>query len=192
MRICVFGASSNSIDKKYVEAVERLGEKLAKRGHSLVFGRGAGGLMGAAARGFEKGGCKDIIGVSPIFFNVDGKLFQNCSISCQADTMRERKAILEKLADVFLVVPGGIGTMDEFFEIITLRSLGRLSKPVALYNLDGFYDPMMRMLQKYEKEGFLNLNGEQLFACIDNEEALIDYIENTKPEFLESKFFKNV
>lgn len=192
MRICIYGASSNSIDKKYIEAVERLGEKLAQRGHSLVFGKGAGGLMGAAARGFEKGGCKEIIGVSPVFFNVDGKLFENCSLSCEADTMRDRKAMLEKLSDVFVVVPGGIGTFDEFFEIITIRSLGRLAKPVVMYNLYGFYDPMMEMLQKCENEGFLNMNGSKLFACVSNEDELIHYIENAKPKFLESKFFKNV
>lgn len=192
MRICAYGASSQTIDKKYIKAAESLGEKLALRGHSLVFGCGAGGMMGAIARGFEKGGCKEIIGVAPRFFNVDGKLFDKCSVCYFPETMRERKMMLEELSDVIITLPGGIGTFDEFFEVITLRSLGRISTPVALYNINGFYDPMMNMLRQYEVEHFLNLNGNKLFACIENENELIHYIENAKPEYLESKFFKTV
>lgn len=192
MRICIYGASSNAINNKYIEAVENLGEKLAKRGHSLVFGGGAGGLMGAAARGFRKGGCQEIISIAPRFFNVDGKLSDVATEKYFPETMRERKMMLQEMADVIITVPGGIGTFDEFFEFITLKSLGRVSQPVVLYNAFGFYDPMMDMLKKYEDEGFLNLNGKKLFACIEDENELIQYIEHAKPEFLESKFFKTV
>lgn len=192
MRICIYGASSRTIDEKYIKAVESLGEKLAKKGHTLVFGGGAGGLMGAAARGFERGGCKDIVSVAPRYFDADGRLFDNATTKYFPDTMRERKLMLEELADVIITVPGGIGTFDEFFELITLKSLGRVAKPIALYNLFGYYNPMMDMLKKYESEGFLNLNGEKLFACIDDEDDLVHYVESAEPEFLESKFFKNV
>ena len=159
MRICIYGASSNAISDKYIQTVENLGEKLAQRGHSLVFGGGAGGLMGAAARGFKNGGCKEIISVAPRFFNVDGKLSDDATEEYFPETMRERKMMLQEMADVIITVPGGIGTFDEFFEFITLKSLGRVSTPIALYNAFGFYDPMMDMLKKYEEEGFLNLNG---------------------------------
>lgn len=192
MRICIYGASSKTIDEKYIKAIESLGEALAERGHALIFGGGANGLMGAAARGFERGGSEEIISIAPSFFNVDGKLFENCSAMYFPDTMRERKMMLEEMADVIIAVPGGIGTFDEFFEIITLKSLGRIDTPVALYNVHGFYDPMMEMLKRYESEGFLNLNGDKLFACIDNEEDLVHYVETAEREFLESKFFKNV
>lgn len=192
MRICIFGASSRIINGKYIEATENLGEKLAKRGHALVFGGGAGGLMGAAARGFESGGSKEIISIAPKEFNVDGLLFENATEKYFPDTMRERKRLLEEMADAIIVLPGGIGTFDEFFEIITLKSLGMYSKPIALYNLCGFYNPMMEMLKKYQEEGFLNLNGDNLFSCLDTEDAVVDFVEKAKPEFLESKFFKTV
>ena len=147
MKICIYGASSNAINKKYIEAVEDLGEKLAKRGHSLVFGGGAGGLMGAAARGFKKGGCKEIISIAPRFFSVDGKLFEGATKEYFPETMRERKMMLQEMADVIVVVPGGIGTLDEFFEIITLKSLGRVSAPIVVYNLFGFYNPLLNALK---------------------------------------------
>ena len=114
MNICVYGASSNVIDKKYIEVTEELGRKMAERGHNLVFGGGANGLMGAAARGvYEKGGY--IVGVVPTFFNVDGILFENCNEMIRTETMRQRKQIMEDRADSFIMTPGGMGTFEEFF-----------------------------------------------------------------------------
>ena len=122
MKICVYGASSNSIDKKYIEAGERLGSLMAARGHTLVFGGGANGLMGAVARG-EAEVRGEIIGVAPTFFNVDGILFPDCTDFVYTETMRERKQKMEELSDAFVMTPGGIGTIEEFFEILTLSHL---------------------------------------------------------------------
>ena len=109
MNICVYGASSNDIDRSYIEETEYLGREIAKRGHTLVYGAGANGLMGAVARGvYEENGT--IIGVTPSFFNVDGILFENVSELITTKTMRERKQIMEDKADAFIVTPGGIGT----------------------------------------------------------------------------------
>lgn len=129
MKICVFGASSSTIDKSYVSQVEELGRKIADRGHGLVYGAGASGLMGAVARGvYEKKG--EIVGVVPNFFDdedmgVDGRIFQDCTELIRTDTMRERKRIMEERADAFVIVPGGIGTFEEFFEVFTLKQLER-------------------------------------------------------------------
>ena len=109
MNICVFGAASSEIDQKYIEDVELMAETLAKNGHSLVFGAGGQGLMGAAARGFKKGGAK-ITGVIPTFFKeaqVEA-IYEECDELIYTDTMRERKAIMEDNADAFVIVPGGI------------------------------------------------------------------------------------
>ena len=120
MKICVFGASSAHIDDKYIQVVEKLGEEMAKRGHSLVFGCGGTGLMGAAARGVKRGGGY-IHGVVPTFFKQNGVeiLFDECDKVTYTQTMRERKAIMEDDADAFIIVPGGVGTFEEFFEIVT-------------------------------------------------------------------------
>ena len=119
MVICLYGASSQNIHPAYLEGVEAFGRAMGKRGHALLFGGGDKGLMGAAARGVkaEKG---RVIGVAPRFFNVDGVLYPHCDEFFYTDTMRERKQILEDKADAFVAVPGGIGTFDELFEILTL------------------------------------------------------------------------
>lgn len=191
MKICVYGASSRIIDKKYIEAAESLGEELARRGHSVIFGGGAQGVMGAVARGYKRGGGKELISIVPSFFNVDGALFEGATEEYFPDTMRERKMMLETMADVIVTLPGGIGTFDEFFEVITLKSLGVLSTPIMLYNSCGFYNPMINMLKQYESEGFLAID-DKLFACIDNEDELIEYMETAKPEYLKSKLYKTV
>ena len=101
-----------------------------------MYGAGANGLMGAVARGVcEENGT--IIGVTPSFFNVDGILFENVSELITTETMRERKQIMEDKADAFIVTPGGIGTLEEFFEILTLKQLGRHGKAIVIFNQNG-------------------------------------------------------
>lgn len=191
MNICIYGAASKTIDEKYIIATEALGEELAKRGHGLVFGGGANGLMGAAARGFTRGGSDRIICIAPGFFNVDGILYDKCTEYIHPETMRERKKLLEEYSDVFIITPGGIGTLDEFFEIITLRSLGRHTKPVAVFNAHGFYNSMMSMLKDYERQGFMK-NPEELFFMTDDIFKLADFIENAGNEQLDVTRFKNI
>lgn len=136
MKICVYGASSPTIDPKYIEMVEKMGEEMALRGHSLVFGGGANGLMGAAARGVKKGKGY-IVGVIPKFFNEENieAVYDECDELIEPDTMRQRKQIMEDNADAFIITPGGIGTFEEFFEILTLKQLCRHNKPIVIYNV---------------------------------------------------------
>ena len=191
MRICIYGASSNEIDKRYIEETEELGFELAKRGHSLVFGGGTNGLMGAAARGFTKGG-GEIVGVAPKFFNVDGILYDKCTELIRPNTMRERKQILEDRSDAFVVVPGGIGTFDEFFEILTLKQLGRHNKPVAVYNINGYYDAMGKMIDTAIDGGFMREACREIFGIISEREEIIEYIEAYKTEAYEVNELKNI
>ncbi len=146
MQVCLYGASSTETDAALVAATERLGELLAEAGHTLVYGGGGAGLMGAAARGMKrKGGC--VVGIVPSFLRVDGVLYDGCDEMVYTDTMRERKQQMEERADAFIVTPGGIGTFEEFFEIYTLKQLGRHHKPLIIFNIDGYYDAMLAMLQ---------------------------------------------
>ena len=178
MNICVYGASSNTIDKKYIDKIELLGETLAKRGHGLVFGGGKNGAMGASARGALRGGAKKVLGIAPKFFDVDGVLFENCTELVYTDTMRERKKLLEDYSDAFIIAPGGIGTFDEFFEILTLKQLGRHNKPMVLLNLFGYYDPLIKLMENAEKENCLNKATLDLYFVTDDLEKAFDYIEN--------------
>ena len=179
MKICVYGAASNKIDKLYIEQVEILGQKIAQRKHTLVFGGGANGCMGAVARGAHKCG-GEIIGIAPTFFNVDGVLFENCTKLIGTQTMRERKQLLEENADAFVITPGGIGTMDEFFEIVTLKQLSRHKKALAFYNINGYYDELIKMLEKMVKENFAGEKLYELYEFLDNADELLCYLESYK------------
>ena len=120
MRICVYGAASPTIDPDFVYKTEQMGAEMVKRGHCMVFGGGANGLMGAAARGVRSQG-GHIIGVIPKFFEQEKveAVYGVCDEVYMPDSMRERKQIMEDYADAFIMVPGGIGTFEEFFEILT-------------------------------------------------------------------------
>ena len=181
MNICVYGAASAEIDKKYTDAAKALGEAMAKRGHTLVFGGGAAGMMGGCAEGIYHGG-GNIIGVVPKFFNVDGILFDNCNELIRPDTMRERKQIMEEHSEAFIMTPGGIGTFEEFFEILTLKQLGRHNKAIVIFDVDGYYDDIISLLDSAVEKKFMTEGAKELFHyTMDIDEAL-DYIENYVPK----------
>ncbi|MCQ2386415.1 MAG: TIGR00730 family Rossman fold protein [Clostridia bacterium] len=191
MNICVYGASSNAIDPKYLDAVEKLGAKMAQRGHGLVFGGGNSGVMGASARGmFSQNG--KIIGIAPTFFQVDGVLYPHCTEFYPTETMRERKKLLEEKSDAFISAPGGIGTFDEFFEILTLKQLARHNKPIAMFNVAGYYDPMLKMLQHTAKEEFMNESSFELFRVFSDADKMLTYIEEYDEPAREVSFFKKI
>ena len=179
MKICVYGAASYEIDESFIIHGEMLGKAMGKRGHSLVFGGGASGLMGAVARGIkDENGY--IVGISPNFFNVDGILYDKCDELIFTDTMRERKQLMEEMSDAFIVTPGGIGTFEEFFEILTLRSLDRHKKPIAILNSNGYYDHLVEFLQNGVEKKFLKEENLDLFFVSNDVERILDYIENFK------------
>jgi len=176
MRICVYGASSNEIDPAYLQAGEQMGYEIAQRGHTLVFGGGNQGMMGAVARGMTRGS-GEIIGVAPRFFDIEGVLYQQCTQFIYTETMRERKAIMEEKAEAFIMTPGGIGTFEEFYEILTLRQLGRHRKPIAILNVDDYYRPLIDMQEKAIRENFMRPECEDLCGWFDDPQKLLDYLE---------------
>lgn len=192
MNICVYGASSNKIDKKYIEKIEELGEIIASRGHGLVFGGGASGAMGAVARGAFRKGAKSILGIAPSFFNVDGLLFENCTKFIYTDTMRERKKLLEDYADAFIITPGGIGTFDELFEILTLKQLGRHNKAIAFLDVDGYWDSFSAFMQNTADGHFMTEATLDLYKTFTSPKEIIDYLENYKPVYNDILHFKSI
>lgn len=183
MKICIFGAASAHIDNKYVELVEMLGEKLAKRGHSLVFGCGGSGLMGASARGVKRGGGY-IHGVVPTFFREENveQLYLECDKITYTETMSQRKKIMEDDADAFIIVPGGIGTFEEFFEVLTLKQLGRHEKAIAIYNIDGYYDNLEKFMAEVAERKFITFKAYEMYRYFTSADEILDYIENYKPD----------
>lgn len=181
MNICIYGAASDLIDKSYIAAGEALGEVLAERGHKIVFGGGAEGMMGAAARGCKRRSGY-LIGISPSFFKVDGVLYDRCDEFYYTETMRERKQLLEEKSDGFLVTPGGIGTFDELFEILSLRQLGRHRKPILLFNVNGYFDPLLSLLQNAVDQGFVKKENLSLLASESDPEKAVEYFESYRAQ----------
>lgn len=183
MKICIFGAASDSIDKIYMEKVYELGKLLAGRGHSLVFGAGATGLMGAAARGFKEAG-GFIQGVIPEFFREEcvEVIYTDCDEIIYTQTMSERKKIMEDECDAFVIVPGGIGTLEEFFEVLTLKQLGRHNKAIAIYNVENYYANFEKFMGEVCERKFINFRCYEMYDYFDAPEKLADYLENYVPD----------
>ena len=192
MKICVYGGASVKVDPDYIRATEELGEKMAKRGHDLVFGAGGTGMMGAIAKGVSDGGGK-VLGVIPKFFldiNVE-VVSDYCDEVIYTDTMRERKQVMEDSADAFIMMPGGIGTFEEFFEILTLKQLGQLNKPIVVFNHNNYYVELLDMMEHSTDKKFINDGVKTLYSVFENSDELLDFIEKDKGSSLTVDELKN-
>lgn len=178
MNICVYGASSEQIDKNFISESEHFGSVVTKAGYGIIFGAGKFGLMGAVARGATQAGNKNIIGVLPEFFKSSDVIYDKCSELVFTKTMRERKKYMEDNSVAFVMLPGSIGTFDEFFEILTLKQLGQHKKPIAIYNIKNYFEPLLNMIKACIDKKFLSDDCYNLFSVCDTAEAVINAIEN--------------
>ena len=176
MNVCVYGASSASLADIYYMEAETLGRLLAQRGHRLVFGGGKHGLMGSVALGAwqERG---EILGIAPKFFDEPDVLFEHCTDFLYTTTMRERKQLMEDRSEAVIVLPGGIGTLDEFFETLVLKSFEQQPKPIIFYNINGYYDRLKEMMEFGIEENFIASRVAKLYRFFDSAEELIIYLE---------------
>lgn len=180
MRVCIYGASSSTLDKIYYDEAEHLGELLARNGHGIAFGGGREGLMGAIARGMHANG-GEITGIAPKFFDEPGILYENCTELLFTETMRERKQLMEEKSDACIVLPGGIGTFEEFFEILTLKQLGQSERAIVLLNTNGYFEPMQALLQHAADNGFMSKNCLELYSFADDPEGAVNALTNYVP-----------
>jgi uncharacterized protein (TIGR00730 family) len=152
MRICVFCSSSGRIDERYLDLAARAGAELARRGHTLVSGGATVSCMGAVARAAREGGAPTI-GVIPRAL-VDIEIADEDAELVVTDDMRTRKGEMDRRSDAFLVLPGGLGTLEELFEIWTSRVLGMHDKPIAILDPYGLYEPLRDLMKHLLEEGF--------------------------------------
>ena len=153
--ICVFGAGSRSLNEAFLEDAYALGRALAQNGYGLVFGGGKTGLMGQVALAAHENGAVSIKGIAPAFMNVPGVLFEHCDELILTETMHERKQMMEAVSDAFVVLPGGAGTFEEFFEVLTQKNLGLHKKAIILLNTNGFFDPVVELLREMAAGHFM-------------------------------------
>lgn len=191
MNICMYGASSTDLERIYYDAAEHLGRRMAARGHGLVFGGGAQGLMGAIARGIAAGGGR-AVGIAPAFFDKPGILMKDCDEFIFTDTMRERKQLMESRSDAFIMAPGGIGTYEEFFEILTLKQLGQLNKPIAVFNVSSYYDLLLQLLDDMVTKGFMKRSCLDIFGAFSDADKMLDYLERELKSPPDLSHLKNI
>jgi uncharacterized protein (TIGR00730 family) len=180
MRLCVFCGSSKGTNPVYADAARRLGEQMAARGLGLVYGGGHIGLMGILADAVLAGG-GEAIGVIPRALVERELAHGRLTVLHVVDTMHQRKALMADLADGFAALPGGFGTGDELFEILTWAQLGLHGKPIGLLNTAGFFDPLLAWLDRGVSEGFLRSEHRTLLHVADEEDALLRVLVEALP-----------
>lgn len=176
-RICVFCGSTLGVRAEYAIAAQNLGYALSDRGIDLVYGGGSVGLMGKVAFAVqERGG--SVMGVIPKSLQpkeISGDTFGELIVT---EDMHERKKHMFALADAFIAIPGGFGTLEELLEIITWRQLGLHSKPIGILNVDGFFDSFLLFVNEAFLAGFVSETARNLFVVSTMPEELIERLSN--------------
>jgi uncharacterized protein (TIGR00730 family) len=179
-RICVFCGSSFGTQPAYREAAETLGRLLAERGIGLVYGGGCVGLMGAIANAVLVSG-GEVIGVIPDSLMRREVGHNGLTKLHVVETMHERKALMADLADAFIALPGGYGTMEEFLEIVTWSQLGIQQKPCGLLNIANYWDGLLKVLDHAVDEGFLRPENSELVLVARNPKSMLERLSEWEP-----------
>ncbi len=175
--ITVFCGSSAGNEVQYKEQAYQLGKSLARHNIGLVYGGAGIGLMGAVANGtLEQGGT--VVGVLPHFLQNKEIAHPGLTELILVDTMHERKQKMNELSDGVIALPGGYGTLEELFEMLTWAQLSLHEKPIGILNIDGFYDELIAMIDKMVQKGFLNKEYKEMIIVSADIEQLIHQIQN--------------
>jgi cytokinin riboside 5'-monophosphate phosphoribohydrolase len=166
--LCVYCGSSQKLDPKYYAASEAIGRAMVAHGWGLVYGGGHAGMMGSVAKSVKAAG-GHVVGVIPEFMIERELAYREADELITVATMRERKRIMEERASAFLALPGGIGTLEELTEIMTLRYINRTDKPVIIFNQDGYYDDLLRFFERMTRERFKSPGMQSLYAVASSE-----------------------
>lgn len=189
-RITVFCGSSCGTDKIFEIQAYELGKALAKCNIELVYGGAKVGLMGAIANGVLKNNGR-VIGVLPGFLKKAEVAHENLTELIEVETMHQRKSKMDELSDGFITLPGGFGTMEEFFEMLTWAQLGLHKKPVAVLNINGYYDELLSLIQHMVDKGFLKAANREMLLVSNDIEDLLDKMRNYKAPVVAKWINKN-
>lgn len=177
MKVAVFCSCSESVSPFFFSACEELGDFLADEGHQVIYGGSQGGCMGALARGVQaKGG--QLIGVIPEMDFMDGLVQPDLTEKHVVPNLSARKVKMAELAEAFIIFPGGIGTLDEAFEVLALKSAGGFGKPVLFYNCLGAWTPLLDALALLAEQRLIRHNVDDLWQVVDKPEDLRENLLN--------------
>lgn len=185
--IAVYAASSSKIDPHYINEAYRLGECLALNQISLVCGAGSQGLMRAVTDGaIDNEG--HVTGIIPQFMIDNGWCYDKLSEVIATDNMHTRKETMAKMADAVIALPGGCGTLEELLEIITWRQLGLFDGNIIIFNINGFYNPILQMLQNCINQGFMDSSHASIWKIVNTVDEVFETLKTTNQITLESKY----
>jgi uncharacterized protein (TIGR00730 family) len=186
-RLCIFCGSKAGNQPLYAEQARALAQLLVSRGIGLVFGGGHIGLMGVLADEVLRGG-GEAVGVIPRALVEKELAHRGLTHLHVCDTMHQRKAVMADLADAFVALPGGFGTADELFEILTWSQLGLHAKPIGLLNMAHFFDPLLTWIERSMSEGFMKEKHRRLLLVADEPAKLLDLLRDYQPQTPEAKW----
>jgi len=184
-RICVYCGSSDRSNSTYFQAAADMGREIAARSLTLVYGGGGTGMMGKLADAVLQNHGQ-VVGIIPELFNIPVLLHAGLTELQVVGSMHERKARMAEIADAFIALPGGFGTFEELFEILTWSQIGLHHKPIGLLNVNKYFDPLLALIDHARSEGFIYSEHRELFAHEPNPAALLDQLETYQlPDGLE-------
>lgn len=178
MHITVYAASSGQVPAPYVEAARTLGRLMAERDHSLINGAGRTGLMAASAEACLAAG-GEAVGIIPQFMLDQGWQHEGMTRLVVTPDMHRRKAAMAEAGDACIALPGGVGTLEELLEIITWKQLGLYLKPIVILNTDGFYDPLLALLERAASEHFMRPQHLSIWAVASSPAEALRLAETT-------------
>ena len=185
--LCVYCSSSNALAPEYVEAAREVGVGMVANGWDMVYGGTNAGLMGVIADSVKQAGGR-VTGVIPEYIRRRGIAHENMDALIVTADMRERKAAMDHRADAFLVLPGGFGTLEEVFEVLTLKQLQLHSRPIVFLNTRNVYDKLREFLEHLLEEKFAKPESAVLYHFADTAAEAFAYLEEYKPTLAGSKW----
>ncbi|MEM9468534.1 MAG: TIGR00730 family Rossman fold protein [Pseudomonadota bacterium] len=179
--VCVYCGSSSNVDDVYKEAAKTLGHHIADAGWGVVYGGGRVGLMGIVAdSALEKNG--PVIGIIPEHIQEREVQHKDLTELHVVDTMHVRKQMMVDRSQAFVILPGGLGTLDEFFELITWKQLGLHDKPIVVANIEGYWTKMLDSIDNIANVGFMREEDKDLFVVVEKVEDIVDALKNAPNE----------
>lgn len=175
MKVAVFSSCSELVSPFLFHEIETLGEGLARDGHQVIFGGSGGGCMGALARGVRAGG-GHLIGVLPKAEGESWAMHEGVTEVHHVADLSTRKKLMNELADAFVIFPGGLGTLDEAFTVLTLKSLGGFSKPIVFYNFMDVWRPLLEALDLLVEQRLIRARVADLFVVLDKVDAVREHL----------------
>jgi hypothetical protein len=186
--ICVFCASSDAVEDCYFDAATELGAEIARRNYRLVYGGTTVGLMRAVAHAVHAGG-GHVVGIIPEAIRDMGIAYQEADELLVTGTMAERKAAMHARSEAFVVLPGGFGTLEEFFEVLTLRQLKYHDKPIVLLNVNAFFDPLLELFEHLYSGRFARAEHHSLYHVTSTAAGALEHLETYQPVARADKLF---